>query len=148
MNLKEVFIGIFINLGIAGWVILVLILSLTILAFFKKENRGTLQAVVVSLGIFGTFLGIIVALCNFNTEKIDESIPALIGGLKFAFSTSIFGLFFSIVIHFFSVFTKNKTGKKKEFSEKEILAKTLEEIKILNKNISGEGDASCASPRT
>ena len=53
-------------------------------------------AILVSIGIFGTFLGIFFALVDFNVHRVDESIPGLLSGLKVAFGTSIVGLFLSL----------------------------------------------------
>lgn len=48
---------------------------------------------MTSLGILGTFTGIVIGLLHFDTAKIDESIPVLLGGLKTAFLTSVVGMF-------------------------------------------------------
>ena len=49
-------------------------------------------ALMTSLGILGTFIGIVIGLLNFDTQDIDGSIPALLGGLKTAFITSVYGM--------------------------------------------------------
>ena len=55
---------------------------------------------VITLGIFGTFLGIYLGLINFDTSNINDSIPNLLEGLKTAFITSLFGMFFSLILKF------------------------------------------------
>lgn len=52
---------------------------------------------LTSIGILGTFVGIIVGLLGFNPDDIDGSITVLLNGLKIAFITSIFGMFLSIL---------------------------------------------------
>ena len=47
---------------------------------------------LTSVGIFGTFLGIVVGLLGFDPQNIDTSIGQLLEGLKTAFLTSIFGM--------------------------------------------------------
>lgn len=47
---------------------------------------------MTSLGILGTFIGVVIGLLHFDTENIDQSIPALLGGLKTAFITSVVGM--------------------------------------------------------
>jgi F0F1-type ATP synthase membrane subunit b/b' len=47
---------------------------------------------MTSVGIIGTFTGIVIGLIAFNVDKIDASIPALLEGLKTAFMTSLVGM--------------------------------------------------------
>lgn len=47
---------------------------------------------LATLGVLGTFTGILLGLLDFDVAKIDESIPRLLGGLTVAFSTSIVGM--------------------------------------------------------
>lgn len=49
-----------------------------------------------TLGMLGTFVGIAVGLFFFDSSNINNSIPQLLSGLKFAFVTSIVGLICSI----------------------------------------------------
>jgi biopolymer transport protein ExbB/TolQ len=64
-----------------------------------KENRFSHYAptLFTSLGILGTFIGIVIGLIGFNPQSIDESIPLLLEGLKTAFITSLAGMFFAIL---------------------------------------------------
>ncbi len=55
---------------------------------------------VITLGIFGTFLGIYLGLRSFDTADINNSIPDLLEGLKMAFITSLFGMFCSLILKF------------------------------------------------
>lgn len=55
---------------------------------FAQGMPGTL----ISLGILGTFAGIFLGLIDFNVKKIDDSVPKLLEGMKFAFITSIIGM--------------------------------------------------------
>ncbi len=52
---------------------------------------------LVTIGVFGTFLGIFIGLLNFDVGDIRGSVPELLGGLKIAFLTSVFGMFFGIL---------------------------------------------------
>jgi uncharacterized phage infection (PIP) family protein YhgE len=49
-------------------------------------------ALLTSLGILGTFVGIVVGLMGFDAADIDASIPSLLEGLKTAFVTSLAGM--------------------------------------------------------
>ena len=42
--------------------------------------------------ILGTFIGVFIALLNFHANTMEGSMTLIIGGLKVAFVTSIFGL--------------------------------------------------------
>ncbi len=52
---------------------------------------------LTSLGILGTFTGIISGLLDFNTNDIENSIGPLLAGLKTAFITSLAGMLLSII---------------------------------------------------
>lgn len=65
----------------------------------EKHSKFTNNApnIFASLGILGTFVGIVVGLLDFNTNDIDGSIAFLLEGLKVAFLTSLVGIFASIL---------------------------------------------------
>ena len=54
-------------------------------------------ALLTSLGIFGTFTGIVIGLLAFDPGNIDGSIEGLLEGLKTAFLTSLLGIILSII---------------------------------------------------
>ena len=54
---------------------------------------------LTTLGILGTFMGVVIGLLHFDTNNIDKSIPALLDGLKTAFITSIAGMVAAIVFN-------------------------------------------------
>lgn len=69
--------------------------------YLKKKNRAHsytqyVPTLLTTLGILGTFAGIIVGLLGFDAKDIDGSIELLLGGLKTAFITSLLGMFLSI----------------------------------------------------
>lgn len=47
---------------------------------------------MTSLGIFGTFVGIVIGLLDFDSQHIEQSIGPLLEGLKTAFITSVAGM--------------------------------------------------------
>lgn len=57
---------------------------------------------LTSLGILGTFIGIIIGLYEFSLEEIDRSIADLMAGLKTAFITSVIGLALSLLLRVFT----------------------------------------------
>ena len=73
---------------------------------YKNKNRGVIDGgaqTVVTIGVLFTFIGIAIALYNFdpNTEKMSEQINYFLSGMKTAFWTSIAGMIFGIIIKFF-----------------------------------------------
>lgn len=66
--------------------------------------------IFTSLGILGTFVGLVWGLKNFeptNYEAMTTSVSALVDGIKVAFLTSIYGIGFSIIYSY---------GMKREYS--------------------------------
>lgn len=57
-------------------------------------------SLLTSLGILGTFLGIVLGLLEFNTTNVEGSIVKLLDGLKVAFITSVIGILGSITLKF------------------------------------------------
>lgn len=69
------------------------------LNFFNSGMPGTLTG----LGILGTFLGLSLGLGSFSGNDIftvSENVGALLSGMKVAFHTSVYGIFFSLVFSF------------------------------------------------
>ena len=65
-----------------------------------KRLLDTLPDIFTSLGILGTFLGLVWGLKNFSPndyEAMTTSVSSLVDGIKVAFLTSIYGIAFSIV---------------------------------------------------
>lgn len=86
------------------FLILILIVLLFALQIAARGSNSsfTHQApnILTSLGILGTFTGIVIGLLNFDfsaSETIDESLPGLLNGLKTAFITSLGGMLAAIL---------------------------------------------------
>lgn len=65
-----------------------------------KRLIDLLPDVLTSLGILGTFIGLVVGLKDFeptNYEAMTSSVSSLVNGIKVAFLTSIYGLSLSLV---------------------------------------------------
>lgn len=83
------------------------------LAYSGKAHSFTryTPGLLTSLGILGTFIGIVIGLLDFNIKDIDGSIEALLAGLKTAFITSLSGMAGAIVFKVISttkVFYENR----------------------------------------
>ncbi|QJT19422.1 hypothetical protein E5E96_20490 [Aeromonas sp. 1805] len=79
------------------------------LRFTKKGTQvefvNYVPTLLTTTGIFGTFLGIVMGLLDFNQNDIEASIPPLLEGLKTAFITSLAGILFSLVFKTLSTFS-------------------------------------------
>jgi hypothetical protein len=79
---------------ITQWAVAMLVIC-ALLAHFFTYNEHTVHegpSIFTTAGIFFTFLGIAEGLYEFNPQKIDASIPALLDGLKTAFIASVVGV--------------------------------------------------------
>lgn len=56
---------------------------------------------MTGIGILGTFVGLTMGLSKFNLREMNQSTMMLIGGIKTAYYTSIFGVIASIIYNFF-----------------------------------------------
>jgi len=70
---------------------------------FRKFDRFAVQhgpEILTTIGIFGCFAGITIALWNFDSSNVTQSVPHLLEGVKTAFLASVSGVFGSLVIRF------------------------------------------------
>ena len=112
--------------------IIVVVFLFSILTYFSSDADKAQRyarftpSLLVSIGIFGTFLGIFFALVDFNVNRVDESIPELLSGLKVAFGTSIVGLFLSLTFRAVILYKPKKIKSNDEADVKDLLAKMTE----------------------
>ncbi|TEW52905.1 methyl-accepting chemotaxis protein [Psychromonas algicola] len=91
----------------------ILILMVIVFAFglwFTKKDEQPdfvhyVPTLLTTMGIFGTFLGIVLGLLDFDQSNIESSIPPLLAGLKTAFITSLLGIFSSLIFKTLSTFS-------------------------------------------
>lgn len=85
----------------------VLLLTLFLLAIFgiiTKKSETLYQfskntpTLLTSIGILGTFVGIVISLMGFDDNNIKDHINDIISGMQTAFITSVIGVFLSIVL--------------------------------------------------
>ena len=112
--------------------ITVSIVGLIVILFFLsvgKNAKRNYKNEIVSLGVFGTFVGIAIGLYHFDVTDIKISMPLLLDGLKTAFITSGVGIFFSIII---SIFKPIKSNKSQTLDALEMV------VKDFNKNLTAQ----------
>ena len=80
-------------------IVLAGLVGLFALGSVGRISQQAVPALMTSLGIFGTFWGIFIALypLDFSAEKINASIEALLKGMTAAFVTSLLGILAAIV---------------------------------------------------
>lgn len=145
-------------------ILIVVWLGLAALSLFapslsKSQFGSNLVAItpnsLATLGVLGTFTGILIGLLDFDVERIDESVPSLLAGLKIAFSTSIVGIAASISFRLVRTFSPS-TAQGSETTPEEIHSvlrdirddsrknadASREQMAQLRNAISSEGDSS------
>jgi len=114
---------------------------------FLAQLAAIAPNTLTSFGIFFTFLGILLALSNFDVNSINSAVPKLLSGLQLAFLSSVVGLLASVIFRLVIAFGNRKT------SAGEIGAGELyDQLKKMNENtllvrdaLVGEGDASLST---
>ena len=104
----------------------------------KEKNFKDYKPIIISIGILGTFIGIVLGLLPFNEEEniTSKDILVLLGGLKIAFITSILGMAISIRMSFYE--NSKKEGIDNSSNDNpsiKILKEILEEQKEANQEI-------------
>lgn len=139
-------------LQIVAIVVIGLVFVVALLGVGKKQGflakfASIAPNILTSLGIFFTFVGILISLSNFDVLDINDSIPRLLDGLKLAFLSSVVGLGLSVSFRFV------QAGSSRKESAGDIGASDLhDQLKDLNTNtlavrdaLVGDGDASLST---
>ena len=124
---------------------ILVVLGLALLQALKGNHSRFLEnapSVMTSLGILGTFAGIVIGLLHFNgsdTSTIDESIPLMLDGLKVAFTTSLVGMasaiFFKTADAWYFAPKRDQQGLKGEVTPNDIHAEIEKSNLYLSKLI-------------
>ncbi len=132
-------------------ILLVFIVSIALsLKGVADDFTANTPNLLTSLGILGTFAGIVVGLMDFDPKNIDGSIELLLNGLKTAFLTSLMGMATSIVYKGLSgvICRKGNEDDIGEIGPEEIhtvMAKQLEASEEIIKSIKGDEESSLSS---
>ncbi len=59
---------------------------------------------LLSMGVLGTFAGVVSGLSGFNVDQIDDSIGSVLAGLSTAFYTSLFAMALSLVFKVIQIY--------------------------------------------
>jgi len=85
-------------------VLFALLIFVYVIFYFFKYDQHIITSNITTLGILGTFVGILIGLWHFDPNNIDGSIPGLLIGLKFSFVTSIIGMIVTILFRTYFMF--------------------------------------------
>ena len=125
----------------------------------RHQQVNAVASIVTVIGVLGTFFGIAIGLYQFDTGDIEASVPALLGGLKVAFITSILGIIGSIVLKWSALNDRKKQAVPDETYtgatvddlagllrnilsvEQEEGKETRETLRAIEKSLTGEGDS-------
>jgi methyl-accepting chemotaxis protein len=114
---------------------------------FLAQISSIAPNTLTSIGIFFTFVGILVSLSNFDVESINSAVPQLLSGLQLAFLSSVVGLFFSVLFRFIIAF-----GNRRNTAGAVGATELYDELKRMNENtllvrdaLVGEGDTSLST---
>lgn len=129
-TLKLLFFSIFSGINIIFTIILLAIFSISIWSIYRqKQTKFTKAAptLLTSIGIFGTFFGIVLALLGFDgVDNIKQQINVIISGMQTAFVTSVMGLGLSILLKIFSLFQITKEDND-DISSEELIGKFIQQ---------------------
>lgn len=135
-----------------AFIVFILLLAIASVIFtytdkFPRFSAATPNA-LTSLGILGTFAGIVVGLMGFDPQNIDGSIQGLLEGLKTAFLTSLVGMGCSLGFKLIIGFKKENEVDADEIGPFDILQslnKQADKMDAVVFAIQGEGESSLAS---
>lgn len=119
--------------------------GLTIYFTFYRFNRFAVvhgPEVLTTVGIFGCFLGIALALLNFDASKVSASVPQLLEGVKTAFWASVTGVGGSLVIRLRHHFQKTPIPQSEGAPKSASLDDVVGAMQALQRSLSGAEEGS------
>ena len=143
---------------ITDFFIAIILLAFLFAIWAKRSGKGLglvhyTPTLLTSLGILGTFCGIVAGLLGFDATDIDGSIDGLLEGMKTAFTTSLVGMSSSIIYKILlssGVLDRDNIDEVEEgqVGVAELLAAMKQQVRgvdALQQAIGGEGDSSLTS---
>ena len=132
------------------WLLLAIFVLAIVYKMRGRHPRFTAYAptLLTSLGIFGTFVGIVIGLVDFDPNQIDRSVSDLLEGLKTAFASSIAGLGSGLFFRFLtttSLFPESEGGDEEIDISQRILDALNKQTRLLEatqKAIAGDEGSS------
>ncbi|MGH7056109.1 MAG: hypothetical protein ACREFA_20095 [Stellaceae bacterium] len=101
--------------------------------------------ILTMLGIFGCFLGIAVGLYHFDTNHLEQSVPALLTGIKTSFLASIAGIGAALTIKFRYLVIGPPKVAAGETIENATIDDLVRLLSLLQRSLAGEEDSTLLS---
>lgn len=123
------------------------ILSSTLyLLVFRYDRFAAVHGpeILTTMGIFGCFVGIAIALLNFDPKDVTNSVPELLNGVKTAFWASVCGVAGALAIKLRQRFGAEPVQRSDE-PRNASLDDVVSSLSLLRKTIAGENDSSLIS---
>jgi len=116
------------------------------LLVYKYDRFAAIHGpeILTTMGIFGCFVGIAVALLNFDPIDVRNSVPQLLNGVKTAFWASVCGVFGALAIKLRQRFGAEPVQSSSDPRDAS-LDDVVSSIGLLRKSIAGENDSSLIS---
>jgi ABC-type transporter Mla subunit MlaD len=142
--------------NVTEWFCIAMLVVFAVAIWQGRKGRHDLflehaPAVLVSLGILGTFIGIVIGLLDFNAQDIKNSIEGLLDGLKTAFITSLVGMTLSIVLKALDTWwfapARGKAEQPDSVTPEHIFGVMSQQVKLLealNHSLAGSEEGSVA----
>jgi len=102
-------------------------------------------AVLTSLGIFATFVGVASGLSGFDTSDVQGSVPAMLDGLKTAFWSSIAGIGGAVLIKLKHLVKARRTDKEEAAHESATVDDLASLLRGLNRVLVGDDQSTALS---
>ena len=114
---------------------------------FKYDRYAIIHGpeILTTMGIFGCFVGIALALLNFDPKDVTNSVPQLLNGVKTAFWASVCGIFGALAIKCRQRFGAAPPQSSGDELRSASLEDVVSAISHLRKTIAGESDSSLIS---
>lgn len=77
---------------------------------------------LTTVGVLGTFTGILIGLLDFDVREIDGSVPSLLEGLKIAFISSVLGIGSAVFLRLIQSLTARTSTRRSAATPEDILA--------------------------
>jgi phosphate uptake regulator len=138
------------------------LITLMFIIFVMNRKNKSIQelapSILITTGIFFTFVGIAIGLVHFNADNVDKSLPTLLNGIKTAFWASATGVFFALVIKLLDIFDLTQHNESTQIEgmsiddivtyqakQTEVLVEILRSIKSMHTSIAAQDESSLVS---
>jgi predicted nucleic acid-binding Zn-ribbon protein len=134
------------------------VMCLVALFGLRSSQKNQVASILISTGIFGTFLGIAIALYGFDPRAVEDSVPELIGGMRMAFVSSVIGVFLALILRGISLGTADSTESEGKSADdiygvlnrqtelmETVAEKTTKQLNGVERALVGDGDSTLIS---